>query len=181
MSYGERQQRRYWLLLAFALVLIGAGIGLRDPWPADEPRFALVAKQMVESGDWLFPHRGNELYSDKPPMYMWMQATAHALTGSWRLAFLLPSLLSSLLTLGLIYDLARRLHGDEIRAAPGVLRVEPGHGHRTAQLHGGQLRHRGNGCAAIRSGRCGSGCGQLTAIGSCGSGEDRGCTLRGQR
>lgn len=24
-------------------------VSLRDPWPADEPRFALVAKQMVES------------------------------------------------------------------------------------------------------------------------------------
>ena len=49
----------------FALLLLGLGIGLRDPWPSDEPRFALVAKQMVESGDWLFPHRGFELYSDK--------------------------------------------------------------------------------------------------------------------
>jgi hypothetical protein len=28
----------------------------------------LAAKQMVESGNWLFPHRGIELYSDKPPM-----------------------------------------------------------------------------------------------------------------
>ena len=110
-AYGESQQRRRWWLLAFALLLLGAGIGLRDPWPADEPRFALVAKQMVDSGEWLFPHRGNELYSDKPPMYMWMQASAHALTGSWRIAFLLPSLLAGLLTLGLVYDLTRRLHG----------------------------------------------------------------------
>src|SRR5690606_37391776 len=32
-----------WLLLA-ALVVLGAGLGLRDPWPSDEPRFALVAR-----------------------------------------------------------------------------------------------------------------------------------------
>ena len=108
MSYSDRQQRLVWQLLAFALVLLGAGIGLRDPWPADEPRFALVAKQMVESGNWLFPHRGNELYSDKPPMFMWMQAAGYTLTGSWRIAFLLPSLLSGLLTLILVHDLARR-------------------------------------------------------------------------
>ena len=55
-----------WLLLAAAVVL-GAGIGLRDPWPSDEPRFALVARTMVETGDWLFPHRGSELYPDQPP------------------------------------------------------------------------------------------------------------------
>ena len=38
MSLSDRQQRQFWWLLAFALLLIGAGIGLRDPWPADEPR-----------------------------------------------------------------------------------------------------------------------------------------------
>ena len=27
-------------------MLIGAGFGLRDPWPADEPRFALIAQDM---------------------------------------------------------------------------------------------------------------------------------------
>ena len=25
----------------FALLLLGLGLGLRDPWPSDEPRFAL--------------------------------------------------------------------------------------------------------------------------------------------
>ena len=106
--------RRYWWLLAFALLLLGAGIGLRDPWPTDEPRYALVAKQMVDSGQWLFPRRGIELYSDKPPLFMWKQATAYHLTGSWRVAFLLPALLSGLLTLVLVHDLARRLHGRRV-------------------------------------------------------------------
>ena len=49
------------LFLVMAFIVLAAGIGLRDPWPSDEPRFALAAKQMVESGDWLFPHRGREL------------------------------------------------------------------------------------------------------------------------
>ncbi|RBE38781.1 glycosyltransferase family 39 protein, partial [Xanthomonas oryzae pv. oryzae] len=97
------------LLAMTAVLLIGAGLGLRDPWPADEPRFALVAKQMVLSGDWLFPHRGNELYSDKPPMLMWLQALFYTLLGNWRVAFLLPSLLAALGTLACVYDLGRRL------------------------------------------------------------------------
>ena len=92
-----------------ALVVLGIGIGLRDPWPSDEPRFALVAKHMVESGDWLFTHRGSELYSDKPPAFMQMQAAAYTLTGHWRIAFLLPSLLAALGTLFLIHDIGRRL------------------------------------------------------------------------
>lgn len=106
-SADERRSLRLFLLLAF--VLLAVGMGLRDPWPSDEPRFALVAKQMVESGDWLFPHRGRELYSDKPPMMFWLQAASYEVVRSWRVAFLLPSLLAGLLTLVLTYDLGRRL------------------------------------------------------------------------
>ena len=96
------------LLFAFALLLLGLGIGLRDPWPSDEPRFALVAREMLSSGQWLFPHRGVELYSDKPPLFMWLEACAYFLTGGWRGWFLLPSLLAGLGTLALVYDFVRR-------------------------------------------------------------------------
>lgn len=115
MQLISRHRRRDlgWLFL-IALVVIGAGIGLRDPWPADEPRFTLVAKQMVEDGHWLFPHRGEELYSDKPPTYMWTQAAASLVIGSWRIGFLLPSLLAALGTLWLVYDLTRRLRGHRV-------------------------------------------------------------------
>jgi 4-amino-4-deoxy-L-arabinose transferase-like glycosyltransferase len=104
-----RASRETWLFWIVALLVLGAGLGLRDPWPADEPRFALVAKQMVESGNWLFPHRGIELYSDKPPMFMWLQAAAYTVFGNWRVAFLLPSLLAALGTLWCVVDLGHRL------------------------------------------------------------------------
>jgi 4-amino-4-deoxy-L-arabinose transferase-like glycosyltransferase len=110
MSAATASERRaFWLFALLAVCVLGAGLGLRDPWPADEPRFALVAQQMVQSGDWLFPHRGSELYADKPPLFMALQAAAYELTRHWRVAFLLPSLLASLGTLLLVYDLGRRL------------------------------------------------------------------------
>jgi 4-amino-4-deoxy-L-arabinose transferase-like glycosyltransferase len=96
------------LLFAFALLLLGLGIGLRDPWPSDEPRFALVAREMLANGQWLFPRRGVELYSDKPPLFMWLEACAYVITGGWRGWFLLPSLLAGLGTLALVYDFVRR-------------------------------------------------------------------------
>ena len=102
-------RRETWLFWLFAMLILATGLGLRDPWPADEPRFALVAKQMVESGDWLFPHRGSELYSDKPPLFMWLQAAFLWLTGNLRIAFLLPSLLAALGTLWCVVDLGARL------------------------------------------------------------------------
>ena len=42
-------------------------------------------------------------------MLFWLQGIFYEITGSWRIAFLLPSLLAGLLTLGLTYDLGRRL------------------------------------------------------------------------
>jgi 4-amino-4-deoxy-L-arabinose transferase-like glycosyltransferase len=116
-------RRLFWWLMLVALVVLGAGIGLRDPWPSDEPRFTLVAKHMVESGDWLFPHRGNELYSDKPPMLMWMEAAAYQLFGNWRVAFLFPTLLAGMVTLVLTWDLGRRLWNPRVGlfAAAAVL------------------------------------------------------------
>jgi hypothetical protein len=70
------QRRQLFWLFGLALLVLGAGYGLRDPWPADEPRFVLVAKQMFEGGDWWFPHRGQELYPDKPPLFFWLLALA---------------------------------------------------------------------------------------------------------
>jgi len=115
-----------WELLwfgAFALLLLGLGLGLRDPWPSDEPRFALVAQWMVEHGQWLFPHRGHELYPDKPPVFMWLQALSFYLVRDWRIAFLLPSLAAALGALALVYDLARRLwnHRSALLAAATLL------------------------------------------------------------
>lgn len=114
LNFNQLRSPDIGVLLLVALVVLGAGLGLRDPWPADEPRFALVAKQMVESGDWLFPHRGLELYSDKPPLFMWMQAALYWATGNLRISFLLPSLLAGLLTIALTYDLGRRLWNRQI-------------------------------------------------------------------
>lgn len=102
-------RRHALVFFAIAFFVLAAGFGLRDPWPADEPRFVLVAKQMVESGDFLFPHRGQELYPDKPPVYFWLLSAAFGLVGSWRWSFLLPSLLSAMGTLALTWDLGRRL------------------------------------------------------------------------
>ncbi|HRQ63525.1 MAG TPA: glycosyltransferase family 39 protein, partial [Xanthomonadaceae bacterium] len=106
---GRSAHRDLLWLAALALVLLGAGLGLRDPWPPDEPRFALIARDMVETGRWFVPWRGPELYAEKPPLFLWVQAAFYALTGQMRLAFLLPSLLAALATLALTWDLTRRL------------------------------------------------------------------------
>ncbi len=97
------------LTALLAVLYLSAGLGMRDPWPPDEPRYVLVAQEMVDSGNWFLPTRGGELYPDKPPLFMWSEAVVYALSGSIRLAFLLPSLLAGLGTLWLVYACGRDL------------------------------------------------------------------------
>ncbi|MAM58930.1 MAG: hypothetical protein CMN25_16565 [Salinicola sp.] len=118
---SQAHYRRAWLLLMlFAVILLGIGIGLRDPWPADEPRFALNALEMLRTGQFWFPHRGGELYPDKPPVFMWASALSIALTGSVRLGFLIPTTLAALGCLVLVVDLSRRLYGRRLAIMSGL-------------------------------------------------------------
>jgi len=121
-AVGSRSHHRrdLYFLLAIGLFVMGAGLGMRDPWPADEPRFALIGREMVESGRWLIPHRAGEPYPDKPPVFFWMIAAAYAVTGSVRIAFLLPSLLAGLATLALVHDLTRRLWHRRVALSAGL-------------------------------------------------------------
>lgn len=105
-----RRRQLFWLLVLATLAL-GAGLGLRDPSPPDEPRFALAAKHIVETGDWLLPRRGREYYAEKPPVFMWLQAASYTIARDWRIAFLLPSLLAAMATLWLTADMAGRIWG----------------------------------------------------------------------
>lgn len=108
------------VLLGLTAVLVGAGIGLRDPWPADEPRFVLIARDMALSGQWLLPMLGGDLYAEKPPLYFWLLAAGFTLTDSIRAVFLLPSLLAACGIVWLVYDLGRRLFDRESAFAAAV-------------------------------------------------------------
>ena len=58
-------------LLLLAPVLFLANTWGYDLWPADEPRFGQVAREMMESGDYLVPHINGEPYKEKPPLLFW--------------------------------------------------------------------------------------------------------------
>jgi 4-amino-4-deoxy-L-arabinose transferase-like glycosyltransferase len=109
-----------WLLLLAAVVL-GAGLGWRDPWPADEPRFALIARDMAQGASWWVPHIGGDLYQDKPPLFFWAIAVGYLVTGSLQVAFLLPSFFAGLLAIALVWDLAYRLWSRTIAVHAALL------------------------------------------------------------
>ncbi len=120
LKFGSQHYENLVFLGVLALLILFVGIGLREPWPADEPRFALVAKEMVDTGQWLFPSRGGEFYPDKPPVFMWSIAVFYWLTGSINIAFLLPSALCGFITLFAIYDITRRLWDNQTGMIAGL-------------------------------------------------------------
>jgi 4-amino-4-deoxy-L-arabinose transferase-like glycosyltransferase len=109
------------LLAGLALLVVGSGIGLRDPWGVDEERFLGVALEMLQDGSWLVLHRAGEPYPDKPPVFIWLLAIASHLTGSPRVAFRLPGLLAAVSCTLLVYDLGRRLWGRRVGLVAGLL------------------------------------------------------------
>jgi 4-amino-4-deoxy-L-arabinose transferase-like glycosyltransferase len=69
---------------AAVLFLAGAAFFLpalasRDVWQSLESRYAAVAREMAEDGDWLVPRFNGEVYADKPPLFLWCGAALHAI------------------------------------------------------------------------------------------------------
>ncbi len=82
----------------------------RGLWGPDEGRYSNVALQMLESGDWLTPHRHPEhIEYARPPMTYWAIAASVAIFGpeEWTLRF--PGAISFFGTTLLVFFLSRRL------------------------------------------------------------------------
>lgn len=54
-----------------ALVVV-TGLVTRPLMAIDETRYAAVALEMLQRGDWLVPHLNGETYSHKPPLLFWL-------------------------------------------------------------------------------------------------------------
>ena len=106
---------------ALALIMVGAGLGWRQPMNVDEERFLGVALEMLQNGSWFIPHRAGEIYADKPPLFMWAVALFVQLTHLPKIALYLPALLAGAVTTACLYDLGRRLWGRRVGSIAALL------------------------------------------------------------
>ena len=79
----------------------------------DEPRYAWVARDMVETGDWITPHLYGKPWFEKPPLFYWGAALCFKLFGVSEAAARLPSAISALLATLAMAWLALRLYDAE--------------------------------------------------------------------
>ena len=79
----------------------------------DEPRYAWIARAMVETGDWVTPRLYGQPWFEKPPLYYWGAALSFKLLGVSEAAARLPSALSALLATLAMAWLAWRVYGAE--------------------------------------------------------------------
>lgn len=112
--------RRHALLLVglWCIALLAAVAALRPLTPVDETRYASVAWEMWQSGDWLQLRLNGELYGHKPPLLFWLINAGWAVFGvsDWW-----PRALTAAFSFGalaLAWQLARRLAPASREVAP---------------------------------------------------------------
>jgi 4-amino-4-deoxy-L-arabinose transferase-like glycosyltransferase len=114
-SQSSPAARIGWAILIVATLYVcyfshlGA-IGFVGP---DEPRYAWIARDMAETGDWVTPRLYGKPWFEKPPLFYWGAALSFKLFGVSEAAARLPSAISALLATLALAWLALRLYGAE--------------------------------------------------------------------
>ena len=95
-TFVDRHPRLLVVMLATAS--LAAGFMAMPFWDEDEPRFAAIARTMVETGNWVVPMFNGELAVDKPVLMHWCMALGFSAFGFNEFAARLPSAVAALLT-----------------------------------------------------------------------------------
>jgi 4-amino-4-deoxy-L-arabinose transferase-like glycosyltransferase len=85
---------------------------------ADEPRYAQVAREMLERRDWITPLLGGRPWLEKPPLYYWQAMLAYSVLGVSDGAARVPAAVDATLLVLAVYLFFRRFRrGVEVDAA----------------------------------------------------------------
>jgi 4-amino-4-deoxy-L-arabinose transferase-like glycosyltransferase len=100
-------------LIILAGILFFFNLGATSLWDPDEPRQAIMAREMMDRGDYIRPYLNGIPYLEKPPFYSWMIVIAAKMSGTVdEFASRAPSALAALLLVVMTFLLGCRL-GDE--------------------------------------------------------------------
>lgn len=113
-----RTRTDFLLLAGFCAFLFFYGLGGFGLIGADEPRYAQVAREMLDRHDWITPTLGGRPWLEKPPLYYWQAVLAYAVLGVSDVAARIPSALDATLLVLAVYFFFRKFRrGVEVDAA----------------------------------------------------------------
>lgn len=110
------------VLMAAASLLFLPGISLRSLW-GSEGRWAVIAREMIQTGDYFLPTINGQVYFDKPLLSYWAIIPFAWLTGVTETTARLPGALAGIATVGIVYALGRRLFGRETGFLGGIVLI----------------------------------------------------------
>ena len=115
----SRYSGRDWIVLAVVCgFLFFYGLGTFGLVGADEPRYAQVAREMLERHDWVTPTLGHQPWLEKPVLLYWGEIVAYRIFGVGDWAARIPSALFATLMIAAIYLFLRRFRpGSEMDGA----------------------------------------------------------------
>ncbi len=108
------------LCIAVAALLAFHELG-RRPLEDAEARYAIVAYEMLRSGDWIQPRLNTFPYYEKPPLLYWAIALAYHTFGVGEFAARFPSALAHVGTTALVFALTRSLLGSSAAVFGGLI------------------------------------------------------------
>ncbi len=102
------RERELWIVLLLAVALYAPRLTTLTV-RGEESRRAIIAREMIDRGDWIVPRTQGEVRLSRPPLQNWLIAGLAVVFGEMNAAAVrLPGFICTVLTVGLIYWYSRR-------------------------------------------------------------------------
>lgn len=112
MSDPRKEQILFFIAAGLMLVFYIFGLFLNVT--GDAAKYAFIAKQMAESGEWISINIAGEAYLQKPQLMFWLSALSFKLLGVSNFAFKLPIFLYTLVGFWATYRFGKSLYDERI-------------------------------------------------------------------